>query len=374
MKSVIIFLRKQLRPLKKWYKNVLSTIHVKRETKRLYKIADTPPTNKRVYYLGTCENSNYGDNAQYYCILKWIKEYLPNYDLIQFDATTVVDKRYRFIETFISIFRTKCDLIIFQSGYAIQDYGGNHHIMHKLILSKIPNAMAIIMPQTIFFQHQSAIEATAALFNKCPNLLLIARDKTSFDTATKWFHEIHLLCKPDIVTSLIGHYNFNTPKEGILILHRNDLEQYYSRNDIRELKTKLSIFTQVTESDTTVKISGTKIRRNLKENIDKQIQSYSKYKVIITDRFHGTIFSLCANTPVIVLKSADHKVTCGATWLEGIYKDYIKVANTIEDAIQYSKEFYYNYPQTKLDPYFETKYFSKALYDEIKYIYRKAIK
>lgn len=51
----------------------------------------------------------------------------------------------------------------------------------------------------------------------------------------------------------------------------------------------------------------------------------SHYKVVITDRYHGTIFSLIANTPVIIIKSTDHKVTTGADWFKGIYDDYVYV-------------------------------------------------
>ena len=54
--------------------------------------------------------------------------------------------------------------------------------------------------------------------------------------------------------------------------------------------------------------------------------------VTITDRYHGTIFSLCAGTPVIILKTTDHKVTTGADWFKGVYDDYVYVAKDLDDA------------------------------------------
>ncbi|WP_082026255.1 polysaccharide pyruvyl transferase family protein [Prevotella pectinovora] len=41
------------------------------------------------------------------------------------------------------------------------------------------------------------------------------------------------------------------------------------------------------------------------------LQQFAKYQVVITDRYHGTIFSQIVNTPVIVISSTDHKLRSG---------------------------------------------------------------
>ena len=101
---------------------------------------------------------------------------------------------------------------------------------------------------------------------------------------------------------------------------------------------------------------GAKLVENYIENI---IEQYSYYKVIITDRYHGTIFSLAANTPVIIIKTSDHKVVTGADWFKGVYDGYVYVAESLDDAYAKAseilrKDFSYN-----LLPYFKANYYDK---------------
>lgn len=86
---------------------------------------------------------------------------------------------------------------------------------------------------------------------------------------------------------------------------------------------------------------------------------YSKYKVVITDRYHGTIFSLVACTPVIVLKTTDHKVITGAEWFKGIYDDYLFRAESLEEAYIKLKDTITLRHEYKLKPYFKAEYYDK---------------
>ena len=71
------------------------------------------------------------------------------------------------------------------------------------------------------------------------------------------------------------------------------------------------------------------------EYIEKEIEDYSRYKIIITDRYHGTILSLVAGTPVIILKTNDHKVTTGADWFKGVYDEHVFLANDLKNAYEF---------------------------------------
>ena len=79
----------------------------------------------------------------------------------------------------------------------------------------------------------------------------------------------------------------------------------------------------------------------------------------ITDRYHGTIFSLCAGTPVIIIKTTDHKVTTGADWFKGVYDDYVFVASNLDDAYIIAKELLRKDCNYTLIPYFKTNYYDK---------------
>jgi exopolysaccharide biosynthesis predicted pyruvyltransferase EpsI len=55
---------------------------------------------------------------------------------------------------------------------------------------------------------------------------------------------------------------------------------------------------------------------------------------VITDRYHGTIFALAAGTPVVIIRTIDHKVITGADWFKGVYDDYVYMAQDLDDAFQ----------------------------------------
>lgn len=93
--------------------------------------------------------------------------------------------------------------------------------------------------------------------------------------------------------------------------------------------------------------------------IEQEIESYSHFQVTITDRYHGTIFSLCAGTPVIIIKTTDHKVTTGADWFKGIYDDYVYVAEDLDDACRLFYIVINKKMTNRLSPYFKVNYYDK---------------
>lgn len=61
----------------------------------------------------------------------------------------------------------------------------------------------------------------------------------------------------------------------------------------------------------------------------------SHYRLVITDRYHGAIFSQIVSTPTIVLSSADHKLSSGVKWFpKEQFTNYIAYANDLDEAYQ----------------------------------------
>ena len=58
------------------------------------------------------------------------------------------------------------------------------------------------------------------------------------------------------------------------------------------------------------------IVRNTEEIVTEKIKEFSSYDLIITDLYHGMIFSVIANTPVVVLPSSDHKISSGVQFFK----------------------------------------------------------
>lgn len=316
---------------------------------------------KKIIYLGIVRHNNLGDLAQFYCIRKWIDLYCSNYSLIMADADTVISKRDDTISILTQYYRPD-DIIIFQSGYTTQDLGGIHDYMHRLVATHLPNAKMLMMPQTIYFKKIENRNRTARILDNCINMFWLSRDQVSYEIAKEMFPHLQVKLYPDIVTSLIGSLSFNNQREGIFLCHRNDGEKFFSDEDFIKLKDTLQLFAQVDEGDTNISVPLKEILEDLKRYIENKIEKYSHYKVTITDRYHGTIFSLCAGTPVIILRTNDHKVTSGADWFKDVYPGYVTVSDNLAHAVDIAKkiiETKEEYPM--LTPYFEEKYYGEML-------------
>lgn len=342
-----------------WYKANARKRYRAGETNRLLEI---PKSEKqRVFYLGITEHPNLGDMAQHYCIKKWIGEKYPDAEMLMFESSVITDERFTdtFVQGLKKIFKPN-DIIVFQSGYCTQDLGGDHTLMHKIICEHFHEAKILMMPQTIYFNNENNRQECSDNHNKAKNMLFLARDYNSYEQAKQMFPDIRTALYPDIVTTLIGTLSFDNVREGICLCTRNDGEKLYSYDDIATFQQRLiqAGFT-IVNKDTQGKASYKIIRANLQRYIEEEIESYSRFKVTITDRYHGTIFSLCAGTPVIILKTTDHKVTTGADWFKGVYDDYVYVAQDLDDAYALARQLMSKNIEHSLRPYFKTKYYDR---------------
>ncbi len=359
-------IRKFIRRYFAWfYRPLLKSIanhKCKKDASRLDDMIKTPDAPPRVYYLGITAHSNLGDMAQHYCITRWIKENYPDYELVMFESDTVVCENRAFINKFKNVYRQK-DIIIFQSGYTTQDLGGNHEYMHRLIVDNMPQANILMMPQTIFFEHEENKQRCSESLDKAQHMLFLARDFVSEKMAKEMFPHIVVKAFPDIVTTLIGTIEYRNERTGICMCCRNDGEKYYSDEELYSLKKRFEKRIPVTITDTTIDASYKDIRKNPQLYIEGEIEKYSHYKVVVTDRYHGTIFSLAAGTPVVIIKTTDHKVTTGADWFKGVYDDYVYVAEDLKDAynkaVSYANEKY----SQSMAPFFKQNFYDKLKND-----------
>ena len=174
--------------------------------------------------------------------------------------------------------------------------------------------------------------------------------------AKEMFPDINKACYPDIVTTLIGTFESNHNREGIIFCLRNDTEKYYSDEELAVLENKCKAFASIDRTDTT---KGRQVVKEAEKFIFSEIERYSKFKVMITDRYHGTILSLIAGTPVVIIKTTDHKVVTGADWFKGVYDDHVYLAKDLEEAYELAKKLYIREEYKTLKPYFENNYYDK---------------
>lgn len=324
------------------------------------KLLEVDITQKRIWYFCVPTHSNLGDQAQACCIEKYFRKFFS--DHIVFKLSNNAFDFYE--EKILMILKEKIketDLIFFQSGYT---FTGIHPYenMHRKIVENFPYNKIVFLPQTVKFKNQKILENVQNFYGKYDNIYFFARDKISYDIYKSIFPEhrnVH--CFPDIVTTEIGNYDFNNnERNGILLCVRNDVEKLYSFQEISLFKEKLQKIAKVSLSDT-----NSETKENSLKEYWKKIEE-TQYQVIITDRYHGTIFALIANTPVIILKTTDHKVVTGADWFEGVYEDYVYVVNDLEEASQVAQQIVTGFEYRKLPSYFKEKYYDR-LKDIIEY-------
>jgi exopolysaccharide biosynthesis predicted pyruvyltransferase EpsI len=349
-----------LRPIYRRIMQYITTLNQYYSIKKVFYVVKKNNAPVKVFYLGTTIHNNLGDNAQFYCIRNWINTNYPNVPVYEFIAPAIVNPKLQFASK-LRRFLKRNDVIIFQSGYTTQDLGGQHEEMHRLIIDNFPNANILMMPQTIFFQNKENEVRCSKSYNKANRMLFLARDTVSYDKAKYMFPDVSIRVFPDIVTTLIGQYEFNNKRDNILLCRRNDGEKYYNEEDLNRLKHKLEsdFKLKVDVSDTSIKMGMNKLHRNLESVLESEFAKYSKYKLVITDRYHGTIFSLIAGTPVVVIKTTDHKVVTGVDWFKGVYDDYVHYAESLEICYEVIGSLLNKNISHNMYPYFNNNYYSK---------------
>ena len=322
------------------------------------KLDNISSCNNYIFYIGIAAHPNLGDLAQSVAIRKWLHKHYPDRIVIEIETNALVNTHFSLLKKLKLKFKNT-DIIVFQSGYTTTDLGGYADEMHRAVMLLFPEAKMLMMPQTIFFKNNNNKLRTASIYNSMKHLLFLARDKVSYNMALQMFPDITVRLFPDIVTTLIGKYQFSYKREGIIFCCRNDLEQLYTEEEMGKLILRCKAFCPVQRTDTTKLQHVKSIIKYTEKYLEAEIDYYAHFKIVITDRFHGTIFALAANTPVIVIKTTDHKVSAGAEWFLDIYKGYVYVANSLEEAYTLAQSLYYQSFDYRLSSYFETKYYDK---------------
>lgn len=255
----------------------------------------------------------------------------------------------------------KNDILLCHSGYHMTDlYNEQSHYLR--IAQLFPDHPLTILPQTIHYQDDSHAQATADILNSHPDCTLLCRDEHSYETARALFNKCRLFLYPDIVTSLIG--NIKLPeysRKGVLFCMRNDKEAFHRPEAIEQLRRKLEEFITTEQTDTTVDIPPGEVIADRKKILHSTFDYFSRFQAVVTDRYHGTIFSLIGNTPVIVLNSSDHKLASGVQWFPESFSRHVYFAETLDQVPGYVQHIVDQPPKEPLPPYFSTEYYDHLL-------------
>lgn len=326
----------------------------------------------KVFLMHEAKNPNLGDQAQRMCTLELIKKSYPKSMLIEigdfgptvyfsYNKNTIFEIIACYIKLACLKFKVKPnDIFLGHSGYFMID----HHTGWKMFTNMMhyfPKNKMVILPQTVNFYTPFIKEYVSRCFAQNDNVTLMCRDQISFTISKQLFPTTKLMLFPDIVTSLIGTKHYSKEREGVLFCMRDDVEAYYKPSQIDDLMKRFGNI-RMEKIDTTLHdVSTEYVNNNRNKLIWQAIDKFATYKVVITDRYHGTIFSAIASTPVIVINSADHKLSSGVNWfpIEQFGKN-VQFAQDLDEAFEKATAIL-NMKDRKYEnpPYFKNKYWDK---------------
>ena len=268
-----------------------------------------------VFVLTAPTHSNLGDHAQSYCISIILEKSYPNHKMIMLDEGALERNFYELLYV-IKRYIKESDLLFLHSGYRLTNLYMTSEYIVEMMVRLFADKKLVFLPQTIHYTDEVVKQRISKLINE--NVLVMCRDEQSYENAFMLFPAAKVEMYPDVVTSLIGQYDFQHERSGILMIMRapNDGESLFLETDIQELKKKLEVIDKVEIIDTTIDEDWRIIAGDRKFYIEREIERYSKYKLVVTNRYHGTVLSMAANTPVVILPTKDHKITSGIQWFE----------------------------------------------------------
>lgn len=326
-------------------------------------------SKKRIYLLCEPKHANLGDQAQFVCIMRWLAENYPEYKVISvgdmfkafdYDIKSRIKSFFLVLKFFwLKLTVRSSDLFVGHSGYFFVD----HHtgwMTFAFFMRYFPNNKMVILPQTVNFYSPVAKQMASRAFGSKKNLTLLCRDEVSYNNAKLLFGDTKLILYPDIVTSLIGTMKFDVQREGVLLCARNDVEAFYSKQELTQFIARFNCARKEV-TDTTIGVPREEMLKNREKLILDAIKYFASFKVVVTDRYHGTIFSAIASTPVVVINSADHKLSSGVKWFpKEVFGDYVQFAKDLDEAYKKASEMLvaeglkYNNP-----PYFKEAFWDK---------------
>ena len=316
----------------------------------------------QVLLFGVPHHDNLGDSAIAVAEKKLIEKYFPNFKY-RYISEETTDKCLPKVIPFVD----ENDIIMFHGGGNL----GNQYLYvensRRNVIKAFPNNKIFSFPQTIFFTNneegKKEFEITKQIYNSHKNLILMARDKISYDVMKENFYNNQVFFTPDVVT-ILDESNSSMTRNGVLFIVRSDVEsavdmiKYQKISDICN-----KYYSNINFSDTAIKEN---ILSHMKhEKLQDMFNKYKESELIITDRLHGMIFAAITATPCLAFDNYNHKIKSTSEWFKDL--GYIKFvdSNTSFEDIEKNIAYLKNLKNVKYDNTYYQKIFDDVFLSNI---------
>jgi len=238
-------------------------------------------------------------------------------------------------------------VILLQGGGNFGDIWYQHQLFREKVIVTYPDNKIIILPQTIYFREEETLVRDAEILSAHRNLLIVARDRRSFEILKKHYSTNRLMLLPDMAFC-IDFSKFRIPKatdNRNLFFERQDVEisPSYDYGRIVPADAERHEWPLIEHPDESWRTRWMeRVRRRIprfydlywdgvmrKYYVKVGIQFISKYHTVFTTRLHGAILSFLLGKNVVLFDNAYGKNrTFFESWLSGV--DEIKLAQPTE--------------------------------------------
>lgn len=333
-----------------------------REQPELLKIMDSIKSyGKRVIVMGTPQHGNLGDHAIVLGELHILNKYFPEHKVIEIPSDYLTGELGELLWGLgLEKHIRRDDIIFYHGGGNLGNLWIHEENLRRAMIEKFHENKFVIFPQSIHFTADDAgareLILSQKIYNAHSDLHLMIRDENSFDFANEFFPQVNKYLLPDSVTALHGILDdVNDERSGVLFVLRSDKEKVRNDENIQFLQSYLAEKNiPFTVTDTVIK---GKVTADIREQkVREVLLKFRRSKLVITDRFHGVIFSFITRTPVIAFKSFDTKISSGIKWFENFpsvfyaqTQDWSSIENFINLVFSDENLFAELNPEVKID-------------------------
>ena len=303
--------------------NYITDLLIREQPAILELITAIKSGGRRIFLMGTPSHGNLGDQAIALSEFLLLKEYFPHYKIIEIPYMYLTDQLGEILWGLgFEKFLRKSDIIFLLGGGNLGNLWINEEQLRRKLIEKFPENKIVIFPQSIYFSADEdgrrELEISKKIYNGHKNLHLILRDENSLEVAQKIFPEVQRYLLPDTATALHGITDdIDVKREGVLFILRQDKERVRDDAKIQVLQdgfSKHNIPFEVTDTVINERVTV----NNREQKVRDVLLKIRKSKLVITDRFHGIIFSFATRTPVLAFKSFDSKISSGIKWFKDL--------------------------------------------------------
>lgn len=287
-------------------------------------------SKKKMFLLMEPEYGNIGDQAIAYATEKYISDFFPEYCLIKVTELNT----YMHMKTLQKIC-TLNDIIILQGGGNMGSLYPQIERLRRFCIKCFPDNIIVSMPTTVTYMDNKfgkrEFKKSLKIYNTHKKLILLAREKYTFDFLKENYINAKSLLVPDMVFYLADKIDIKElNRTSVMLCIRKEMESVLPgelRNEV--IRDVLSKFPDGFIYDTEIKRTVDVKLRDLE--VISMINQFKRSKLVITDRMHGMIFAVITRTPCIVLKSLDKKIPGTYQWIEQLNSIKFIESNSLEE-------------------------------------------